>query len=133
MPSKPAQPSYCTLPMFHKPQDRDWDVKDGYISTDGHHFSCKNPVAFQPNFHVYVTPKAYTFSMLTRSSMFVIDKYDGRFYNACSFSDIFSHTLGLDQCHFATESPCVIIPHGVVSPVLQTIGSVQSSKLSTHS
>ncbi|KAN0136112.1 hypothetical protein V8E53_005972 [Lactarius tabidus] len=40
----PGQPSYCTLPMFHPPQTAT-DPEDGvgYLSNDGHKFSCRNP------------------------------------------------------------------------------------------
>ncbi|KAI9434861.1 hypothetical protein H4582DRAFT_2080533 [Lactarius indigo] len=39
-----GQPSYCLLPMFHPPKSTD-DPADGlgYISNDGHMFSCRNP------------------------------------------------------------------------------------------
>ncbi|KAH9165762.1 hypothetical protein EDB89DRAFT_2008009, partial [Lactarius sanguifluus] len=47
------QPSYCTLLMFHHPKSTD-DPTDGvgYISDDGHVFSCKNPAVVQQTFHV---------------------------------------------------------------------------------
>ncbi|KAH9059728.1 hypothetical protein EDB87DRAFT_1831890 [Lactarius vividus] len=47
------QPSYCTLPMFHHLKSTD-DPMDGvgYISDDGHMFSCKNPAVVQQTFHV---------------------------------------------------------------------------------
>jgi len=39
-----GQPSYCTLPMFHPPQSaKDPADGDGYVSNDGHKFSCTNP------------------------------------------------------------------------------------------
>ncbi|KAL1684093.1 hypothetical protein EV122DRAFT_200466 [Schizophyllum commune] len=47
----PAQPSYCTLPMFHPPQTNAGQGL-GYVSNDGHHFSCKNPAVLQQAFHV---------------------------------------------------------------------------------
>ncbi|KAI9443805.1 hypothetical protein H4582DRAFT_1846182 [Lactarius indigo] len=39
-----GQASYCLLPMFHPPKSTD-DAADGlgYISNDGHMFSCRNP------------------------------------------------------------------------------------------
>ncbi|KAH9023069.1 hypothetical protein EDB83DRAFT_1992577 [Lactarius deliciosus] len=48
----PAQPSYCLLPMFHPPKNTN-DPADGlgYISIDGHMFSCENPADLQA-FHV---------------------------------------------------------------------------------
>jgi hypothetical protein len=48
-----SQPSYCTLPMFHPPQARDRvPPGGGYVSDDGHHFGCRNPVVLQQAFHV---------------------------------------------------------------------------------
>ncbi|KAH8986573.1 hypothetical protein EDB86DRAFT_2954862 [Lactarius hatsudake] len=48
----PAQPSFCLLPMFHPPKSTN-DPADGlgYISIDGHMFSCENPADLQA-FHV---------------------------------------------------------------------------------
>ncbi|KAG2112788.1 hypothetical protein BD769DRAFT_1391798 [Suillus cothurnatus] len=48
-----AQPSYCTLPLFHLPMDpNNAQVGLGYVSNDGHIFSCRNPVIMQQAFHV---------------------------------------------------------------------------------
>jgi hypothetical protein len=48
-----AQPSFCTLPLFHIPMDPNTPLESlGYISNDGHHFSCRNPVVMQQAFHV---------------------------------------------------------------------------------
>ncbi|KAG2116835.1 hypothetical protein DEU56DRAFT_984883 [Suillus clintonianus] len=48
-----AQPSYCTLPLFHPPMDpNNAQVGLGYVSNDGHVFSCRNPVIMQQAFHV---------------------------------------------------------------------------------
>ncbi|KAG1764551.1 hypothetical protein EDD22DRAFT_883267 [Suillus occidentalis] len=48
-----AQPSYCTLPLFHPPADpNNAQVGLGYVSNDGHIFSCRNPVIMQQAFHV---------------------------------------------------------------------------------
>lgn len=48
-----AQPSYCTLPMFHPDKGANDPVDElGYISNDGHMFSCRNPVVLQQAFHV---------------------------------------------------------------------------------
>ncbi|KAI0297433.1 hypothetical protein BC826DRAFT_1096771, partial [Russula brevipes] len=48
-----AQPSYCTLPVFH-PLRRLGDPVNGqgYVSNDGHLFGCKNPIESQQAFHV---------------------------------------------------------------------------------
>jgi hypothetical protein len=48
-----GQPSYCTLAMFHAPMNANSPPAGlGYISHDGHHFSCKNPIVMQQAFHV---------------------------------------------------------------------------------
>jgi hypothetical protein len=48
-----AQPSFCTLPLFHVPLYPDTPpASPGYVSNDGHHFSCTNPVVMQQAFHV---------------------------------------------------------------------------------
>ncbi|KAG2130165.1 uncharacterized protein EDB93DRAFT_1181059 [Suillus bovinus] len=48
-----AQPSFCTLPLFHVPMDPNAPLTTlGYISNDGHFFSCRNPVVMQQAFHV---------------------------------------------------------------------------------
>jgi hypothetical protein len=48
-----AQPSRCTLPMFHPDMDPGKAPPGlGYVSTDGHHFECKNPILMQQSFHV---------------------------------------------------------------------------------
>ncbi|KAF9230358.1 hypothetical protein BU15DRAFT_57330 [Melanogaster broomeanus] len=55
-PGKPAQPSHCTLPLFHPPMYQgDAQDKQGYISHDGHKFTCRNPAVMQQAFHVCVT------------------------------------------------------------------------------
>lgn len=48
-----AQPSRCTLSMFHPPVDvANAPVGLGYASNDGHHFGCRNPIVMQQAFHV---------------------------------------------------------------------------------
>ena len=48
-----AQPSRCTLDMFHPEADPAKPPAGlGYVSSDGHHFSCKNPILMQQAFHV---------------------------------------------------------------------------------
>jgi hypothetical protein len=57
-----TQPSYCTLPIFHPPSGSPFlgnALGVGYISNDGHHFSCRNPTVMKQAFHV----------------IFVIDRY----------------------------------------------------------
>ncbi|KAF8270132.1 hypothetical protein EI94DRAFT_1572312 [Lactarius quietus] len=47
------QPSRCTLPMFHPNVDAEKAPPGlGYVSKDGHHFQCKNPIMMQQSFHV---------------------------------------------------------------------------------
>ena len=44
-----AQPSYCTLALFHAPIDTENAPAGlGYVSNDGHHFFCNNPSVMQP-------------------------------------------------------------------------------------
>ena len=52
--NNPAQPSYCTLPVFHAPLNLADTAPGGvgYVSGDGHHFGCRNPVLLQQAFHV---------------------------------------------------------------------------------
>jgi hypothetical protein len=49
-----TQPSRCTLPMFHPDMDaaKAPPAGFGYVSNDGHHFACKNPIVMQQAFHV---------------------------------------------------------------------------------
>ncbi|KAI0774120.1 hypothetical protein C8Q74DRAFT_810377 [Fomes fomentarius] len=49
-----AQLSYCTLPILHPRQRLDQAPPGGlgYISNDGHAFSCRNPVVMRQAFHV---------------------------------------------------------------------------------
>ncbi|KAF8270139.1 hypothetical protein EI94DRAFT_1572222, partial [Lactarius quietus] len=48
-----AQPSRCTLLMFHPPMDAaNAPAGLGYVSNDGHHFGCHNPIVMQQAFHV---------------------------------------------------------------------------------
>ncbi|KAF8549818.1 hypothetical protein OG21DRAFT_542691 [Imleria badia] len=50
---KPAVPSFCILPLFHAPLSASSSpLKQGYISRDGHQFTCKNPASVQQPFHI---------------------------------------------------------------------------------
>ncbi|KAH8094847.1 hypothetical protein BXZ70DRAFT_339404 [Cristinia sonorae] len=62
-----AHPSHCTLDVLHPPLDPNQAPPGGigYISRDGHHFSCRNPAQMQQAFHV----------------MFVIDRSGSMGYN----------------------------------------------------
>ncbi len=46
--------SYCTQEIFHAPVDpKTFSLgRTGYISTDGHHFTCENPATNVSNFHI---------------------------------------------------------------------------------
>ncbi|KAG2365210.1 hypothetical protein BDR07DRAFT_1399490 [Suillus spraguei] len=63
-----AQPSYCTLPLFHPPMDpNNAQVGLGYVSNDGHLFSCRNPVIMQQAFHViFVADKSGSMTLRDR-------------------------------------------------------------------
>ncbi|EJD00191.1 uncharacterized protein FOMMEDRAFT_112544 [Fomitiporia mediterranea MF3/22] len=50
--STAAQPSYCTLPIFHNPAVPSQAQANGNVSNDGHAFSCKNPAVSSQAFHV---------------------------------------------------------------------------------
>ncbi|KAL5492779.1 hypothetical protein ACEPAI_4226 [Sanghuangporus weigelae] len=47
-----AQPSYCTLPIFHPRAVLSQTPAGGHVSDDGHAFSCKNPAVLTQAFHV---------------------------------------------------------------------------------
>ncbi|KAF9228234.1 hypothetical protein BS17DRAFT_850512 [Gyrodon lividus] len=50
---KPAAPSYCILPLFHSPLNpNSTRPKQGYVTNDGHQFTCLNPASIQQAFHV---------------------------------------------------------------------------------
>ncbi|KDQ06301.1 hypothetical protein BOTBODRAFT_60673 [Botryobasidium botryosum FD-172 SS1] len=46
-----ARPEFCTLPIFH-PEEPQGTIAGGYISTDGHKFSCSNPALVRQSYHV---------------------------------------------------------------------------------
>ncbi|KAF9239496.1 hypothetical protein BU15DRAFT_88040 [Melanogaster broomeanus] len=50
-------PSYCILPLFHSPLDPNLKPKQGYVSTDGHQFICRNPASTHQAFHVSASMK----------------------------------------------------------------------------
>ncbi|KAJ7656305.1 hypothetical protein DFH06DRAFT_991968, partial [Mycena polygramma] len=58
--ANPPAPSYCSLPIFHPVQaagqlyivPTDTNTQ-GYISSDGHSYSCKNPTEMHPAYHVF--------------------------------------------------------------------------------
>ncbi|KAG8744093.1 hypothetical protein FRC10_010774 [Ceratobasidium sp. 414] len=47
-----ANPSYCTLPIFHAPQAQQQPPPTGHISLDGHSFNCQNPSRFHQAYHI---------------------------------------------------------------------------------
>ncbi|KAH9005511.1 hypothetical protein EDB86DRAFT_2795794, partial [Lactarius hatsudake] len=66
-----AQPSSCTLPIFHAPLGtKNSPPGPGYVSNNGHHFSCKNPALLQPAFHViFVIDKSGSMSWADQSPL----------------------------------------------------------------
>ncbi|KAF7370363.1 VWFA domain-containing protein [Mycena sanguinolenta] len=54
--TNPADPSYCTLPLFHPPAKVAAGL--GYLSNDGHVFNCRNPSVMQQAFHVSSSMKS---------------------------------------------------------------------------
>ena len=75
-----AQPSYCTLSMFHPPMSAaNAPARFGYVSCDGHHFECRNPVGMQHAFHVCVVHHIFIIDAVlilntTTHSIFVVDR-----------------------------------------------------------
>jgi hypothetical protein len=49
-----AVDSYCTLKLFHAPAVQAELQGIGYISQDGHSYTCKNPALTQKSYHMYV-------------------------------------------------------------------------------
>ncbi|KAG8792429.1 hypothetical protein FRC12_006144 [Ceratobasidium sp. 428] len=47
-----ANPSYCTLPIFHAPQAQRPVPAIGHVSLDGHLFDCQNPSRLHQAYHV---------------------------------------------------------------------------------
>ncbi|CUA74084.1 hypothetical protein RSOLAG22IIIB_10969 [Rhizoctonia solani] len=41
--TKPANPSYCTLAMFHAPKPQESHHPTGHVSPGGHYFECQHP------------------------------------------------------------------------------------------
>ncbi|KAG8946051.1 hypothetical protein FRC03_001516 [Tulasnella sp. 419] len=96
--SVPARPSFCTLPIFHPPQPLDWaDGRNGYISSDGHSFSCANPNRRQSYHIIFVLDASYSMKgtdlkplPATPTSNLIIQHQNNRFgavlsalYNFC--------------------------------------------------
>ncbi|KAF8607193.1 hypothetical protein BDV93DRAFT_303052 [Ceratobasidium sp. AG-I] len=50
--TRAAESSYCTLPIFHPPQDRLLAPANGYVSLDGHSFACQNPARLHQSYHI---------------------------------------------------------------------------------
>ncbi|KAG8713463.1 hypothetical protein FRC11_012070, partial [Ceratobasidium sp. 423] len=47
-----ANPSYCTLPMFHQPEPQQPAPLTGHVSRDGHAFDCQNPSRLHQAYHI---------------------------------------------------------------------------------
>ncbi|KAF9443582.1 hypothetical protein P691DRAFT_778790 [Macrolepiota fuliginosa MF-IS2] len=68
--NQPAQPSYCTLPIFHPPHRDNTRTGLGYVSNDGHLFPCKNPMVLQQAFHViFVIDRSGSMSHRTAAAL----------------------------------------------------------------
>lgn len=65
----PAHPSYCNLPLFHHPLPAGQAPPGGigYISRDGHHFSCRNPALMQQAFQMYVNQTSLCSDQFSRA------------------------------------------------------------------
>ncbi|KAG8685533.1 hypothetical protein FRC11_010445, partial [Ceratobasidium sp. 423] len=48
----PANPSYCTLPIFHAPEPQLPAPVTGHVSIDGHAFDCQNPARMNQAYHI---------------------------------------------------------------------------------
>ncbi|KIJ09825.1 hypothetical protein PAXINDRAFT_102165 [Paxillus involutus ATCC 200175] len=99
----PAQPSYCMLPIFHEPPNREGPAPaTGYVSDDGHVFSCRNPISMQPVFHViFVIDRSSSMSHKdkrplsdTPASAKIIRHSDNRF--GAVLSSLYSFLLARD-------------------------------------
>ncbi|KAG2116832.1 hypothetical protein DEU56DRAFT_984881 [Suillus clintonianus] len=66
-----AQPSFCILALFHVPMNpNDAPATLGYVSNDGHFFSCRNPVVMQQAFHViFVADRSSSMSLIDRQPL----------------------------------------------------------------
>ncbi|CAE6468707.1 unnamed protein product, partial [Rhizoctonia solani] len=47
-----ANPSHCTLPMFHPPEPQQPAPPTGHVSRDGHAFNCQNPSRLHQAYHI---------------------------------------------------------------------------------
>ncbi|QRW13380.1 E3 ubiquitin-protein ligase TRIP12 [Ceratobasidium sp. AG-Ba] len=47
-----ANPSYCTLPIFHAPEPQQPSSMHGHVSLDGHSFNCQNPARLHQAYHI---------------------------------------------------------------------------------
>ncbi|KIJ64840.1 hypothetical protein HYDPIDRAFT_40028 [Hydnomerulius pinastri MD-312] len=98
-----AQPSYCMLPIFHAPRNPAGPPPGmGYVSHDGHVFSCRNPVVMQQAFHViFVADKSGSMACPDRrplpdtpASERIIRQSDNRF--GAVLSSLYSFWLARD-------------------------------------
>lgn len=47
-----ANPSHCTLPIFHPPEPQQPAPLTGHVSRDGHAFDCQNPSRLHQAYHI---------------------------------------------------------------------------------
>ncbi|KAF8685038.1 hypothetical protein RHS04_00828 [Rhizoctonia solani] len=55
-----ANPSYCTLPIFHQPEPQQPIPPIGHVSRDGHAFNCQNPSRLHQAYHMLATSGSMT-------------------------------------------------------------------------
>ncbi|PVF98364.1 hypothetical protein CPB86DRAFT_797339 [Serendipita vermifera] len=69
-----ARPSFCTLPLFHKPADGTNAPSPGHVSVDGHAYTCKNPADIQSAFHIiFVLDRSGSMSLKDHQPMLKSD------------------------------------------------------------
>ncbi|CEL64058.1 hypothetical protein RSOLAG1IB_11042 [Rhizoctonia solani AG-1 IB] len=69
-----ANPSHCTLPMFHPPEPQQPVPPAGHVSRDGHAFNCQNPSRLHQAYHMLVTFIILSaVPLISCDSVFVID------------------------------------------------------------
>ncbi|KAJ7252459.1 hypothetical protein C8J57DRAFT_1519796 [Mycena rebaudengoi] len=65
--ANPPTPSYCSLPILHAPPQAGniVPVGQGYVSLDGHLYTCQNPAEMLPTYHViFVIDKSWSMSSI---------------------------------------------------------------------
>ncbi|KAF9220065.1 hypothetical protein BS17DRAFT_739840 [Gyrodon lividus] len=141
----PAQPSYCTLPIFHERRNPAGPSPSmGYVSNDGHVFSCKNPVVMQQAFHViFVVDKSGSMTSRdkrpirdTPASARIISHSDNRF--GAVLSSLYSFWLARDTAMNADGRGArrdtysvILFDNLVTQAVVNDLGSTTDQLLNT--